>query len=438
MKKLLRGLLLFVIALGLVGCKPDEPQGPIELDTTLTESTPLTASYSGKNFITDGIGEVTLNRSVDGDTISVYVGAYQTITIRFLGINTPESTGRVEAWGKAASSFVKETLADATSIVLEAEGDRVDSTGNRYLAWVWYRPASSAEYRLLNLEEIELAYSKYTFAVESKYHNTCLQAHEKARLSEKRVWGETDPNFNYSKEIVQTSLLYMLQNHDEFQSGTKFRITVQLIRTNGNNMFLQDAYEDSFDDDGEVVSGKGAVYAFYGYSLAYYRYYKIGDIFELTCQLEYQGDYGTQLTGLADASAVIENSAPEIPVLEADDLDGGAGLEPYYGAVVQLNNLECVKISAKTTGSGEDYYVVEAKNSNGEMFDIYFGNSVITPYNVEEVFEVGKIYNIIGGVAFYQYANGQYQLSVGDAPRYNGDVLNPEDQARLYDVMEVE
>jgi hypothetical protein len=229
----------------------------------------------------------------------------------------------------------------------------------------------------------------------------------------------------------------MLAHPDEFQSGTKFELKVKLIRTNGNNLFLEDADEVDYDNDGEVVTGKGGVYAFSGYSLSYYQVYKIGDVFTIQCQLEVGGNYGTQLTGLAKPSRVIENVEPEIEKMDANTLEGGKDLEAYYGRVVQLDNLKVIAVKEKTTGSGDKYFVAEAENENGKIFDIYFGNSLIANYNVSEVLVVGKTYNIIGGVAYYEFANGEYQLSVGDAPRYVNEVLDPDDLFRINDIVEV-
>lgn len=435
-KKIISVLIILIVAIVATGCREPENTDPIPLDTSYTDTLMLESAFAGKDFITDGIGEVTLNRCVDGDTITVNSGT--SITIRFLGVNTPESTGRVEAWGKAASAFVKEKLEAAQSIVLEAEGERLDSTGRRYLAWIWYQPTGSAEYRLINLELIELAFSKYMINTQSKYFDVALATNQKAARSLERVWGGIDPDFNYSKEVVESNLLYMLNHHDEFQSGTKFLITVKLIRTVGNNMFLEDAYDVSYDDDGEVVSGKGTIYAFHGYTVAYYRSYKIGDIFTIQCQLEYEGQFGTQLTGLAKASRVIENVTPEILEINADDLNGAEELEIHYGRVIKLNNLKCISVTPKTTTAGDDYFVVVAENASGQKFDIYFGNSLITTYDVANLFTIGSYYNIIGGVAFYEFANGQYQLSVGDAPRYSSGILNEEDILRLNDIEEVE
>ena len=91
----------------------------------------------------------------------------------------------------------------------------------------------------------------------------------------------------------------------------------------------------------------------------------------------------------------------------------------------------------KTTASGETYYSAVMTNSKGDKFDVYFGNSTITTWNVFEVLQVGKTYSITGGIAYYQYANGYYQISVGDAPRYNNGVLNELDALRVNDIKEI-
>ena len=49
-------------------------------------------------------------------------GEFGVVKARFLGIDTPESTGTIEPWGKASSAYAKEVLYSAYSIVLEAEG----------------------------------------------------------------------------------------------------------------------------------------------------------------------------------------------------------------------------------------------------------------------------------------------------------------------------
>ena len=424
---------------------------------TETNSLKVDFNYEGKNFEKDGVGEVRLNRVVDGDTISVYSGSYQAITIRFLGIDTPESTGAIQPWGKASSAYAKEVLYAAHSILLEAEGEeRMDSNGKRWLAWVWYKPTADSEYRLFNLEEVELAYAKYSQKVTSKYHEPMKRASDNAKATEKRVWGEKDPNFNYSKDIVETTLLDLWYNHDSFQTGTYFYVTVRLVRTVGNNMYLEDAYEQTLElEDGTIINGKGAFYAFYGYSANYYRLYNIGDVFRMRCQLEWYSDYGTQLTGVSKTTTAKpeDNAAPEIKVLDANELGysmrevvdaqgntvqvNASDLADYMCQVVTVTNLKCESVKEKTTASGDTYYCAVMTNNKGDKFDVYFGNSTITTWKVFDVLQVGKTYSITGGIAYYQYANGYYQISVGDAPRYNNGVLNELDALRVNDIVEI-
>lgn len=429
----------------------------VYLGTALTVQHKMDFNFQGKEFKKDGIGEVELNRVVDGDTISVKSGGeFEAITIRFLGIDTPESTGTIEPWGKASSAYAKEVLYSAYSIVLEAEGDeRMDSNGKRWLAWVWYKPTADSEYRLFNLEEVELAYAKYSQKVSSKYHTVMKEASDNAKLTERRVWGEKDPNFNYQKETIETTLLDLWYNHESFQSGTYFYVTVRLVRTIGNNMYLEDAEEQTIElEDGTIISGKGSFYAFYGYSANYYRLYNIGDVFKMRCQLEWDSDYGSQLTGVSKTTTAKpeNNVAPEIQVLDANDLgyslrevkdDQGnlintmvSDLADYFCKVVTINNLKCESVKVK--GTGEDqYYTAVMTNQAGVKFDVYFSNSLITKWNATEVLKVGSVYNITGGIAYYQYANGYYQITVGDAPRYNNGKLNELDSLRVNDIIEL-
>ena len=135
------------------------------------------ASETGKKELTpwvDYVAQVKLNKSsgslwteatvksyIDGDTTHFYVDegviSHEFLKARYAGVNTPESTGQIEPWGKKASAYTKEKLKNSTSIVLETDGTdwEVDSTGERYLVWVWYKPQGSDVYRNLNLELLQ-------------------------------------------------------------------------------------------------------------------------------------------------------------------------------------------------------------------------------------------------------------------------------------------
>ena len=191
-KKTLGIFFLFLLSFTLIGCKPEEI--PTEINTNYTDALKLEEDYENKSFLDYGIGEITLTQVVDGDTAHFIDKNNRRITVRFLAINTPESTGRIEAWGKAASEFVKNILAEAKengSIVLESEeiGKKaeLDTTGKRYLGYVWYKLSPEADFRLLNLEIVEECYSKFTSDISSSKHGLVFnQAHLKSYEVQKR------------------------------------------------------------------------------------------------------------------------------------------------------------------------------------------------------------------------------------------------------------
>lgn len=125
---------------------------------------------SGRKFV-----KVTTKLLIDGDTSHFYVSNEDRnsfpvgqsvrddgiLKIRYLGIDTPESTGQIEEWGKTASLFNKSKLSEATEIYVESNDDKwnLDSTGSRYLGYVWYKKAADSELRCLNLEILQEGFS---------------------------------------------------------------------------------------------------------------------------------------------------------------------------------------------------------------------------------------------------------------------------------------
>ena len=87
--------------------------------------------------------EVNVKAFIDGDTTHFFVpedvmpGGI--LKGRYLAVNTPESTGKIEVWGKKASSFTRSKLEGADSIIIESDTAtwNADSTGGRYMVWVW-------------------------------------------------------------------------------------------------------------------------------------------------------------------------------------------------------------------------------------------------------------------------------------------------------------
>ena len=152
-----------VLSLGLLACDKNGKIDPNKTYSDVTNSCKLTANYAGKNFLKDGIGEATLTRISDGDTASFKTSIGDYVTIRFYGIDTPESTGQVDKWGVSASLFVKGIINKDTQFVLESStggAPEKDSYGVRYLGYVWYRNNANEDWKNLNLLVVENGYSK--------------------------------------------------------------------------------------------------------------------------------------------------------------------------------------------------------------------------------------------------------------------------------------
>ena len=152
-------IIAVVLSFGLLAC--GEKDGKLDPDKTyysVTDSLKLAINYEGKNFLKDGIGKATLSHISDGDTMSFSLESGEHITIRFFGVNTPESTSKMEKWGVQASLFVKGIINRESEIVLESSTGsvpEVDSYGERYLGYVWYRNSSSESWRNLNVLVVE-------------------------------------------------------------------------------------------------------------------------------------------------------------------------------------------------------------------------------------------------------------------------------------------
>lgn len=168
----------------------------LNLPTENVVNLTMDLDYEGKNFIDDGIEEVTLARTIDGDTAHFYLQDGTYVKVRFLGIDAPESTREHDPWGMAASHFTADILNNAETIVLEAEGNRTDTYG-RYLAFVW------ADGVLVNLEVVQNAYSNSKLSSSSKYFDAFYDTELVISQTGRRVWGEIDPDYDYENKTFK-------------------------------------------------------------------------------------------------------------------------------------------------------------------------------------------------------------------------------------------
>ncbi len=139
MKKLLSLLLLAALLLGcLSGCgetqQPTEPAADdsVNQPTDVAEVTDAPAGnvdYAASITLDMSSGtakqEVEVKQFIDGDTTHFFVPTSVmengVLKARYLAVNTPESTGKIEEYGKKASNFTKEKLSNADSIIIESD-----------------------------------------------------------------------------------------------------------------------------------------------------------------------------------------------------------------------------------------------------------------------------------------------------------------------------
>lgn len=180
------------------------------------------------------------------------------VKARYMAINTPESTGQIEVWGKAASRFTKEKLSTAVSIILESNSDKWEFDGNgRYLVWVWYKPAEGADYRCLNIELLQNGLGAGSKASEGRYGEAAVAAIAQANKEKLYIFSDDkDPEFPYG-EATGVTLKELRTNVEAYVDQ---RVAVEgVITYNSDNT----AYIESYDAETDMYYG---MQVFYGYN----------------------------------------------------------------------------------------------------------------------------------------------------------------------------
>lgn len=208
--------------------------------------------------------EVTVKTFVDGDTTHFYVPTSISedgvLKARYIAINTPESTGKIEEYGKSASNFTKTVLSGASSIIIESDDSNwnIDSTGGRYLVWVWYRNSENEDYRNLNLEILQNGLAIASSSANNRYGETCVAAIANAKACKLNIYsGEKDPNFFYGDAIELT--LKELRTHLEEYNGCKVAFEGVITRNYNNGVYIEE-----YDEETNLYYG---IMVYYGFGL---------------------------------------------------------------------------------------------------------------------------------------------------------------------------
>lgn len=261
-KKLLSLLLVLCLAAGcFAGCgkddkTPDPTQAPEPEVVDYVSELKLNMNSSSLKQ------EVTVYSYIDGDTTHFNVPSSidpdGVLKARYLCVNTPESTGKIEEWGKKASSFTKEKLKNATSIIIESNDEKwnADSTGDRYLVWVWYKSADDQDYRCLNLELIQNGLSISCGTVAERYGDVASSAFQQAKRQKLHVFsGKSDPDFFYG-DAYEVDLKHLRTNIALYENS---KVAFEGVVTRNNN---NSVYVENYDAETDMYYGVSVYYGF--------------------------------------------------------------------------------------------------------------------------------------------------------------------------------
>lgn len=195
---------------------------------------------------------VTIKDCIDGDTVHFFSnnGFNGVLKARFLGVDTPESTGKVQPWGKKAANFTKTELSAAAEVMIESDTDtwNLDSTGERHMVWVWYRPTAGADWKLLNLNIMQNGLAAAKNITTNSYGEVMSKAYSQAIALKLNYYGGDDPDF--PKDEASQITIRELRTNLETYKDSYIRFEGLISRVAG-----QTAYVESYDPETEFTYG---------------------------------------------------------------------------------------------------------------------------------------------------------------------------------------
>ena len=383
--------------------------------------------------------EVTVKQFIDGDTthfnVPTSVMDSGVFKARYLAINTPESTGQIEEWGKAASNYTKDALKDAVSIVLESDSNKwdADSTGGRYLVWVWYKKASDTDYRNLNLEILQAGLAIASNSANNRYGELCMSAIDQAKAYKLYVYsGESDPDFYYGTAIELTVKELRINSETYLNKTVAFEGVV--AKNDGQSIYVEE-----YDSETGMYHG---ISVYYGYNLngMGLSIIKVGNRVRIVGSMQYYEAGGTyQISDLKydmmnpnapdNLQKISDGHSGAFTLTDADTFKNGKVTVTVLdeNGEEQLRDFDYAHLALNTTISMADLTVVETyttqnggdsdgaitltcKSSDGQTISVR--TTVLKDANgnvvTADLFE-GKTISVKGIVDFY---NGDYQIKV--------------------------
>lgn len=381
--------------------------------------------------------EVTVENYIDGDTthfnVSKSVNETGVLKARYLAINTPESTGKIEEWGKLASHFTKEKLQSAISIIIESDDDNwnLDSTGARYLVWVWYKTSEDSEYRNLNVEILQNGLAIASNSSGNRYGEICVSAIDQARKQKLYVYSnEKDPDFYYGGAI-EVTLKEIRTNIKEYEN---VKVAFEGVITKNYNNSI---YVEEYDAETDMYYG---IMVYLGYGLpgegleivnvgnrsrivGTVQYYETGGTYQVS-GLQYRvmkpdDPNNVKLISTGHTGAYCEINANDfangkVSIETNDEMKEFSYAELIMNTTVSMKNL-VVKDVYTTKNEDSSSYGAMTLTCSVDGITIYIRTVVFSSGEGESVNEdtyKNKTIDVNGIVDYY---NGNYQIKVFNA-----------------------
>lgn len=378
--------------------------------------------------------EVTVKSYIDGDTVhfntsdSYFAGGV--IKARFLAIDTPESTGRIEEYGKKASTFTKETLQEATSIIVESDDENwnPDSTGSRFMLWIWYKTAQDADYHLLNLEILQNGLAVASNTANNRYGETCMAALLQAKAQKLNLFsGEKDPDYYYGEAVELT--IKELRANLETYNGISVAFQGVITMNDSNTVYVE-----QYDEETDMYYGM-AVYLGYNLPGTALDILSVGNEARIVGKVQYYetGD-SWQVSGLTysamkpdsptNVKLISEGNSPAYKLIDAETFVNGT-VEVEVGD--EVSTFPYAKMALNSSVAMENLTVVsvytttnEESSSQGAMtltctvdgLTVSVRTAVLYDANGDLVTAdayMGKNISVKGAVDYY---DGTYQIKV--------------------------
>lgn len=193
MKKIIFSIvtLILIILFSIIGFKSANNIQNNDIIITNT-STNYNDTIVNEKIDTSKFEKAYVKRVVDGDTIIATIDNTD-YRVRFIGINTPESTTKIEEYGKEASNYTKEMLTGKT-VYLEKDVRNTDKY-DRLLRYVWLEipndiTSDEINTKMFNAILLINGYAKlFTYPPDVKYVEYFKPLEEEARKNNTGLWG---------------------------------------------------------------------------------------------------------------------------------------------------------------------------------------------------------------------------------------------------------